>query len=186
MAGDAEGGGHLLQPDDDGDADGEPLDDRERDVAHRAPGAGDGEPEQDDPGHQPDDEDPLAAVRRDDRHQDHGHRPGRAAHLEVAAAEDGRETPATTAVTSPAPAPSPDVIPKASASGSATTATVRPASEVAAGLAAHRRDVAAVGEQGPRPQQAGPQRCTRPGVRAVAPGTWGGAVTVWEPGGARA
>ena len=37
-------------------------------------------------------------------------------------------SPATTAVTSPAAAPTPELMPNASASGSATTPTVRPAS----------------------------------------------------------
>ncbi len=50
----AERGGQLLQADDRRDADGEPLHDRDRDVADEPAGAGVAEPDQDEPGQQTD------------------------------------------------------------------------------------------------------------------------------------
>ena len=85
----AERRGHLLERDDDGNAEGESLDHRDRHVADEPAQAGVRQPDQDETGHQADHQHAVGAVRRDDRHQDDGHRPRGAADLEVAATEHG-------------------------------------------------------------------------------------------------
>ena len=78
---------HLLQGDQGGDAEREPLDDGQRDEAHVAAGPGQRHRDEEQPGHQPDHDHAARPVLGDDRHQHHGHRAGRAGHLHVAAAE---------------------------------------------------------------------------------------------------
>ncbi len=87
----AERSGELLEPDDHRDAHGEPLDDRDRDVADDAARPGVPEADQDESGQQPDDEHAVGTVDGDDRDQHDGHRAGGSAHLDPAAAEDGRD-----------------------------------------------------------------------------------------------
>ena len=102
----------------------------------------------------------------DDRDEDDGHRAGRAADLEWLPPNSAARIPATIAVTRPASAPRPEVIPNASASGSATTATVTPATDIASGLPAHRPEVR-------RPRGDGacaPDRRLEDGVHAVPRG----------------
>ena len=88
--GDAERGRDLLQEDDHGDADREPLDHRPRHVRQVAPEAAERGGDDQHAGDQPDDEHRVGAVLGDDRHQHHRHRPGRARHLHVRAAERRR------------------------------------------------------------------------------------------------
>ena len=79
------------------------------------------------PGDHPDGEHGVGAVAGDQRHQDHRHGARRPRHLDLRPPNTAATSPATMAVTSPDHAPNPAVIPKARASGSATTATVAPA-----------------------------------------------------------
>ena len=88
-----ERGRHLLQGDQGGDAEGEPLDDRQRDEAHVAAGAGQPHRDEERARHQPHDGHPAGAVLGHDRHEHDGHRAGRAGDLHVAAAEDRRHDP---------------------------------------------------------------------------------------------
>ncbi len=85
---DAEGGGHLLQEDDHGDAEGEALDDRPRHVGEVAtepehPGGEDHHP-----GQHADDHDGVGAVPGDERDEHHGHGPGRPGDLYVRAPQE--------------------------------------------------------------------------------------------------
>ena len=79
------------------------------------------------------------------RDEDHGHRAGGAGHLQIAPAEHGGEDAGDDRGDEPAWAPSPELTPKASASGSATMATVRPATRSRRGWAWAARQSAWVG-----------------------------------------
>lgn len=89
----AERRGHLLQEDDRRDPEREPLDHGpryEREVAAEARDPG---REDHDAGEHSHEEHGLDAEAGDDGHQDDGHRAGRPGHLDVGAAEDGRDHP---------------------------------------------------------------------------------------------
>ena len=125
--GHVEGQRDLLQEDDGGDADGEPLDDGPRDEGHGA-----AEPEQphrqhDAARHDRDRDDGLRPVARDDRHEHDGHGAGGPGHLEVRAAEHRGHEPGHDGGDEAGGRTDPDVTPNARASGSATTPTVMPA-----------------------------------------------------------
>ena len=124
---DAESRRHLLQEDDDRDADGEPLDDRPRDEGDVSAETGYGRDDEKHAGHHRHDEHSLRSVASNDWNEHDRHRPSWAGNLNVRAAEHRCNKPATIAVIKPASAPRPVVIPNANASGTATTPTVRPA-----------------------------------------------------------
>ena len=84
---------HLLQEDDDRDAEGEALDHRPGDERDRAPQLEQPRDQDEDPGEDAHDHDGAGAVRGDDRHEHHDHGAGRPRHLDVGPAEDGRDDP---------------------------------------------------------------------------------------------
>ena len=84
----AERGGNLLQKDDDGDTECEPLDHRPRDERDSPSETYDSRDQHDDPGHHRDQRDRRDTVRRNDGREDHGHRTRRAGDLYVRPAED--------------------------------------------------------------------------------------------------
>ena len=88
---DPEGGRHLLEQDDDRDAEGEPLDDRPRNVGEIAAQAGEGSPDDEQPGEEPDHEHGVGAMARHDRYEHDGHGPGGSRHLDPRSAEDGSD-----------------------------------------------------------------------------------------------
>ena len=88
LAGGAERGRYLLQGDQRGDAEREPLDDRQRDEAHVASRAGQPHRDEEHARHQRHHGHAARAVLGHDGHEHHGHRTGRAGDLHVAAPED--------------------------------------------------------------------------------------------------
>ena len=88
--GQAERGGHLLEGDEGRDAQGEPLDDGQRDEPHVPPCTGQAHHHEDHARHEANDEHALGSVGRHDRHEDDGHRPGGPGDLHVTTAEQRR------------------------------------------------------------------------------------------------
>ena len=87
--GDTERRRHLLEEDDDGDAEREAFDHRPRHEGEEPPEAGHPGDHDEDTGQQADDEHRLDTVTGHDRHEDDRHRPGRTGHLDVRTAEHG-------------------------------------------------------------------------------------------------
>ena len=87
----AQHGRYLLQDDDDGDAGGEALDHRRRQVARGPAEPQERGDDQNAAGEQARHQHAVDAVAVHDRDQHHRHRAGRAGHLQVRSAEDGRQ-----------------------------------------------------------------------------------------------
>ena len=92
-SGHAERDGHLLEEDDHGDAEGEPLDHRPGHVGERAPDPRQGGGHEEQTGEDRHHQDAVDPVAGDDGDQHDGHGAGGAADLHAGAAEDPRDEP---------------------------------------------------------------------------------------------
>ena len=117
----------LTDEDDEGDARGEAADDGRGDEGDEATEAQETDEEQERAREETRDPDAFETVTLDEHDEDGRHGARGSADLERRACESAHDKPARMAVTNPAAADAPEATPNASASGSATAATVRPA-----------------------------------------------------------
>ena len=138
---------HLLQGDDDGNPQGEALDDREGDIAHRPAGSGQSKPDQNKSGEHAYDEDARRPGSGHDRDQHHGHRPGRTTDLKVAAAERGCQHPRHDRSDQPSTRSEPRRDPERQSKRQGHDGHGDPSDQVPTGLATHGGDVGRRREQ---------------------------------------